>query len=366
MKLPTLLELTPEQDAVTDIPFEGRHIVTGPPGSGKTVLAIYRAWMLATAGRRVILITHSNLLNQYCAHVAKRFSGKFHVTTFHRWLRSTWQENYDKPPPSAGTGEWSYDWIDMIRDCVRSRPAVEHLVIDEGQDLPNGFYDLCSILEVGVTVFADEDQRITEEQSTIAEIVKALDITHEFVPLQGNHRTTREIAILASHYAVDSRHRFLREPERVGTKPRVVRWRSPQSFLDEMVRYIKSHPHLEIGVLCKTTQVQRVVELHLAKNGLESSIQTYVADDTNRSSIDFTARRVRIINVASMKGLEFDSVFVPDLDSYSDDPSGADVRMRFHVLCTRARSELYFAYYGRKEPAIIADVPQSVLERHSN
>ncbi|MEV6544821.1 AAA family ATPase [Streptomyces sp. NPDC051665] len=364
MKLPTLLELTPEQEAVTDMPFEGQHIVTGPPGSGKTVMAIYRAWMLGTAGRPTVLITHSNLLHQYCAHVAQRLSDQFRISTFHRWLRATWQQSYEKPPPNAGTGEWSYDWIDMIRDCVRKSPVVEHLVVDEGQDLPNGFYDLCSILGVSITVFADEDQRITEEQSTIAEIATALDITQEFVPLEGNHRTTREIALLASHYEVHSRHQFLLSPEPVGIKPRVVHWGSPQSFLSDLVQYIKANPRLEIGVLCRTTEAQRAVELYLAKHGLELSMQTYVSNDVNRSSIDFSKRRVRIVNTASMKGLEFDSVFVPDLDSYSEDPSGADVRMRFHVLCTRARSELYFAYYGQKEPAIIADVPQSMLERH--
>ncbi|MEV7733547.1 AAA family ATPase [Streptomyces sp. NPDC088921] len=363
MRLPTLLELTPEQEAVIDIPFEGQHIVTGPPGSGKTVMAIYRAWMLATTGRQTVLITHSNLLHQYCSHFAQHLSDQFRITTFHRWLRSTWQQNFDKPPPGSGTSDWSYDWIDMIRDCVRNPPSIEHLVVDEGQDLPNGFYDLCSVLGASITVFADEDQRITEEQSTIGEITTALDVRTEFVPLEGNHRTTREIALLASHYGVAPKRQFLLGREQVGVKPCVVHWTSPQTFLKEMARYIKAHPRLEIGVLCKSTQAQRVVELDLAKNGLELSMQTYVSNDMKRSSVDFTTRRVRIVNTASMKGLEFDSVFVPDLDSYSEDPSGADIRMRFHVLCTRARSELYFAYYGHNEPAIIADVPQSVLER---
>lgn len=66
-----------------------------------------------------------------------------------------------------------------------------------------------------------------------------------------------------------------------------------------------------------------------------------------------------------MKGLEFDSVFVPDLDAYTEDPTSVEARLRFLVLCTRAREDLHFAHRGPQQPAILSDIPESLLVRHS-
>jgi len=109
----------------------------------------------------------------------------------------------------------------------------------------------------------------------------------------------------------------------------------------------------------------RDIRSRLIDVGLSRHIQAYFHNDRQRDSFDFAARPIKIVNTASMKGLEFDSVFVPDLDSYTEDPTSIDARLRFLVLCTRARKEIHFAHRGPREPAILSGISDSLLIRHN-
>ncbi|MFF3786552.1 hypothetical protein [Streptomyces sp. NPDC001933] len=329
-------------------------------------MAVYRAWMQATAGRPVTLITRSNLLSQYTAHSSHRLSEGFRVATFHRWLREFWNRNFQNEPPTDGTDEWSYNWPRMQIECLRHRPELPgDLVIDEGQNLPQQFYELCSILESHVTVFADGFRSLEGDQVTLADISKGLEVDADAISLRKNHRTTREIALLADHFRVNDDLVDASPPDRAGGIPHLMHCSSGRPFIVQLAQYISSRPECTVGIVCKTVELQREIHRQLAGQGLESSVQSYISGDRNRSTVDFASRRIHIVNAVSMKGLEFDIVFVPDLDSYVDDHTGAAARERFHVLCMRARQELNLVHYGAREPEIVADVPTYLLGRRT-
>ena len=67
MKLPTQQQLTAEQKTPISAPMTQSMIVTGPPGSGKTVVAIYRMRQARKVDpdRTVTAITLSRLLAHY-------------------------------------------------------------------------------------------------------------------------------------------------------------------------------------------------------------------------------------------------------------------------------------------------------------
>jgi hypothetical protein len=65
MRLPSYEDLSKEQDRINNLPLDGSFLVTGPPGTGKTVMALYRASVLQSKKRHVSLLMHSRLLTKY-------------------------------------------------------------------------------------------------------------------------------------------------------------------------------------------------------------------------------------------------------------------------------------------------------------
>ena len=365
MKIPSLLDLAIEQQKVIDLPFHGSHVITGTPGAGKTVMAVYRAWALATAGRDVALFTRSNLLHQCLAQMAPDLTEDLSITTYHRWIRAFWNLRFQTDPPQTDEDGWSYDWIEMQRDCVLQKVRLTaHLVIDEGQNLPVAFYQLCRILGVGITVFADENQRIGDDQSTVSEICRAVAMRADPLVLRENSRNSREIAMLASEFRREARDE-IPLPARVGGTPSVLKIPSLGYLLKGVSQYFYAHPERSIGIICRSTRLLRDTQSELTHLGLAKYTQAYVHDDRYRDTVDFSTRPIRIVSTASMKGLEFDTVFVPDLDAYTEDPTSVDARLHFFVLCTRARGDLHLAYRGPQEPAILSSIPESLLVRHT-
>ncbi|MEU5031416.1 AAA family ATPase [Streptomyces milbemycinicus] len=365
MNIPSLLDLEIEQRAVIDLPFHGSYVITGASGSGKTMMAVYRAWALATAGREVALFTRSNLLHQYLAQMAPDLTESLNVTTYHRWIRDFWRWRFRTEPPQTDEDGWHYDWTEMQRDCVMRRVgSTAHLVIDEGQNLPVAFYQLCQILGVGVTVCADENQLIGDDESTVSEICRALAMRADSIVLRENRRNTREIAKLASEFCEEAVGEITL-PTRVGRTPIVLKVPSLEYLLTGVSQYFNAHPERSIGIICRSTHLLRGIQSELTRLGLAKYTQAYVHDDRYRDTVDFSSRPIRIVSTASMKGLEFDSVFVPDLDAYTEDPTSLDARRRFFLLCTRAREDLHFAHRGPQEPAILSSIPESLLVRHT-
>ncbi|GAA1892518.1 AAA family ATPase [Streptantibioticus ferralitis] len=365
MKIPSLLDLDIEQQAVISLPFHGSHVITGEPGAGKTVMAVYRAWALATAGRQVVLLTYSNLLHQYLAQMAPDLTEALNVTTYHLWIKDFWRRHFRTDPPWIDEDGWIYDWSEMQRDCVLQRVgATMHLVIDEGQTLPVAFYQLCRILGVDVTVCADENQQIDDDQSTVSEICQALGIRGDPLVLHENRRNSREIAMLASEFR-ETAGSEIPLPTRLGCTPTVLKVPSLGYLLTGVSQYFNAHPGRSIGIICRSTRLMRDIQSELTRLGLAQHTQAYVHGDRYRDAVDFSTRPIRIVSAASMKGLEFDTVFVPDLDAYTEDPTSVDARLRFYVLCTRAREDLHFAHRGPQEPAILSSIPESLLVRHA-
>ncbi|MFF1867266.1 DNA helicase [Kitasatospora herbaricolor] len=358
----TYLGLTPPQRASLDaLPFDGNHLVSGPPGSGKSLLAAQRAVMLALTGTPTVLLTRSNLLRQTLAPIVTALGPEdqgVQVATAHSWL----EQWYGAGAPRTDDG-W-YDWPAFYERAAHSGidPGL-FLVVDEAQDLPPEFYRLCRILGTHTTVYADECQRLTETNSTIAEIAGALGkcARHE---LTGNHRNTRQIAELAAHFHTGTTPPPL--PDREGLTPSLHRFDRPGAVTELLVALSEGDPRHSIGVILNSAHAQFDVLNRLERRAPQLRPQLYTARATQGRyrTLDLTRAGVVIVNRASAKGLEFDTVVIPDTHTDgATDPTSVSLRMTYYVLATRARQDLHLGYEGRTETPLLTSLSSGLLLR---
>ena len=68
--------LSKEQDLVFNLPLTGQYLVVGPPGTGKSVVALHRAGRVSKSGSTtdLVILTKSRLLKEWTKESSKDWS----------------------------------------------------------------------------------------------------------------------------------------------------------------------------------------------------------------------------------------------------------------------------------------------------
>ena len=370
MRLPSRTELSIEQEKVyTDAPLTGTVFITGPPGTGKTVLAVYRGMLLKKQNVSFKLVMYNKVLNMFTHKVMLTEELEDSITTWHSWVYKWWQEAnkgskcWKIPEISSFQPDFDQALALMLTDKIVSPEKLGwgHLIIDEGQDFPAPFYRLARIIIAdkrfqgeglpSITVLADENQRLNENQnSTIPEISNALGVKNTWT-LTENFRNTLEVAKFASSFYVGNRSALPRLPEsRRGPKPVL------QSFLtinDEalhVMKYARNYDDQDIAIFLPTVKLINDFYQLLEAECVKSNIRLQAYASRGRFKDDKSLKfgvggSITILTDKSCKGLEFDAVFIPQLNLY--DAQGVDesfAKMKFYVMSSRARKSLFLSY----------------------
>ncbi|GGZ88282.1 hypothetical protein GCM10010389_28200 [Streptomyces echinoruber] len=354
MNVPVLHpDLTPAQrDCLDALPLTGNHVVSGPPGSGKSLLAAHRAVHLALTGRPTLLLSRSNLLRQLLHGTLQGLTvpgAPVEAATVHGWVLRRFGRD------AARTEDGWFDWTALIHRAAATfggdDPATPHLVVDEGQDLPPEFYRLIRLAAASVTVFADECQRLTETNSTLAEITGALGRATGRAGIAGNHRNTREIASLAEHFRTGGSAPEM--PFRSGTLPVIRRYSGNQDLADDIAGMAARQPRHRVGVIVNSLRTAADLMRRLERAGLAHEPQLYssAAPAGRYRDLDLARPGVVLVHRASAKGLDFDTVVIADTETDADtDPTAASLRMAYYVMITRARERLVLGWQGSRLP----------------
>lgn len=366
--LPVRQDLTPDQQRVIELPLDVSHLVTGPPGSGKTVMALYRAHALARVGEPVMLLMFSKLLSRYAEGALGGLSvEETAVSTYHSWFPKWFKAAYSQQPPMIS--RYEFDWAACI-GIVGNHPAPEklrpHVLVDEGQDMPQEFYLFLRLICRSMTVFADENQILMDHNSTNEEIRIAGNITST-ARLERNFRNTRAIARVSSHFWTGAGDPpvELRDSAEDGDFPVLDRDPALNDTIQRIVTFERANSTQQIGVLLPYTKLVKRF-LNRLRGKTVNPVQYYLSKDGSRapeSFPDFGKPGIKILTWASTKGLEFDTVFLPELQAYkASNPSDERFRMQMYVLASRARRELFFIYSGTGEPTILSTLPMDDID----
>lgn len=378
MRTPSYEDLSKEQDAICVLaPLDGVTLVSGPPGTGKTVVAFYRAETAAKKGQKPRLVMFNNVLYRYSSNASTNKRVREGLNTWHSWIAEWWNSVFHQWLPQVQ--RFHYDWEEVIPQVLglagnatsREKALANwgHLIIDEGQDFAAGFYKMARIVlvhaatagakAVALTVLADENQRLNADiNSSLTEIEECLALPAErHYRLTRNYRNTHEIARAAAHFYCGLRSGIPDLPDgRHGNKPRIMRLDDLDASVDAIKRFVINQSDLEIGVFLpkKALQVKYFNKLsHRLKDVKGVKVQRYTSGDTlhgDAATLEFDRPgMVTVLCDNSCKGLEFDAVFIPELQARRWDPASVDhMRMQFYVLSSRARQHLTYQYSAAK------------------
>ncbi|GGD59612.1 3'-5' exonuclease [Lacimicrobium alkaliphilum] len=374
MRLPKRAELSEEQEEfLMEAPLDSSVICVGPPGTGKTVLALYRAAVLARKNMKSDLVMHSRLLNRYVKRSLEELEIDVDTKTWHSWVYSHWRKgNGSFRIPQHSNYNPNFDKaIELISQEKPLRPQGlywEHLIIDEGQDFPRSFYLFLMVMSHSksivqdrpkpvVAVFADENQRMEEEKNSTISDIKTYLPGAGFYTVTENYRNTASIALLASHFYVGMSTGLPDIPEhRPGKVPVIRKFDSLEKEMESIVRWLNNNEDLSAGIIVENTRVQSRVAsaikpLAQAK-GLK--VQKYKSGG-NVDTIDFYSRgTITIVCHHSCKGLEFDGVFIPQVQHYQHDGVNEEfLKMKMYVMISRARTHLQLSFTDCSEPPSI-------------
>lgn len=355
LNLPNVQDLSKEQELARHLPLEGQYLIVGGPGTGKSVVALLRMKRLQEEEKDALFLVYNRLLE----HSSFLFAGEFlERKTWISWFSDLYKRMFNKNIPRL-TSYYDWDWQAILLE-IENRGEITvntdlFLVIDEGQDMPREFYE--ALIELGFENFyilADQNQQITEKNSSRQELVVALGLEEdEVIELTNNYRNTLPIARLSQCFYTDpaSPRPKLPEERKSLFAPLLYTYQSTTFYqiCRRILKIADSEPHKLIGIICPNNKIREKYYNTLeTMNTLELEhgkplIHTYAYSKV--STLPFNQGGIMIINLQSCKGLEFDTVFLADINNYIIFQQDEDLlKKQLYVASSRAIERLILLY----------------------
>ncbi|MCX2430658.1 3'-5' exonuclease [Pedobacter sp. GR22-10] len=347
-------------------------LVTGGPGSGKTVVTIYRFLRAVRNEKKIILFTFNRTLIYSIKGTlrdrAEELFGNLdqkqiddivdnQLSTFFIWHKNNVCPFNDTADEDIVAGNFA--------SLAANGNYFEELFIDEGQDLPPAVYSNIFTLADSVSVGADRAQNYRryyeddEVEDIILENLKKQKHTQDQY-LGENFRNTMEIFELARKFVPNNRRvQDMDVSEfRRGNKPDIRSGLDQLAQLDIIMQVISQNRNANIGILLHFRNEFPVLRAHLEKNGYscaqdapEASSYSYYYNDMNGDDELVVKKKLCspfITTFESCKGLEFDIVIMPFFENsepamrkLNREGRAYATQNHYYVAVTRAKNEIF-------------------------
>ncbi|WP_080778064.1 3'-5' exonuclease [Chryseobacterium phocaeense] len=316
---PLITELTTEQQAALNNP--NSISVAGGPGTGKSVVALLRHIRNHDIGNGSLLMTYTKTLEHY--------------------LRMNAQQN------NANAGQA----VTRTLEWLAGRPTKQYeIIIDEAQDLEES--DNMKIVQYAdrVCFGADDQQILDPKRATTENRLREIFTTRQY-PLSENFRNSYEIMLFCSAFFPNKLipHNTLTnllENGRIGRKPIIIKATNVQRnqaiidvvnlFRDDILRGTHNLAILVplIQDVINFTEIVESLNLNINFSYYHSKMPDFIG-----------LENIHITTFKSAKGLEFDTVIIPDFQLYDYNitymTKAPITENDYYVGLTRARRNLY-------------------------
>lgn len=367
------IHLSLEQEQIAKSLGEGPRLLRGIAGTGKTLIMLYRAKLLAAnkpAIKVLILCWNTSLANymrQAYNNLQFEAGGQVEIQHFSDFVRDLLghhrifgikYDDFDEPWFNRQLGSL------MIEDSEK----YDAIYIDEAQDFRKEWivFFYTHLLkgepkERNLLIAADDAQRIYSGRDFSW---KSLGI-----PLQGHSKILKTVyrnsarVWIFSAFLLQEKASYLQEnPERVrfstkgGYDPQLIECESLEAQVKKAIEIVKAIRQSNFAarnvlILYRRRKVEKfeLVDHLLQRLEQENIPKDWIAEDTRaKLTFDWGSDTVKISTVHSAKGMDSPVVIILGAETFLPDSSenGSDETKLMYVALTRAREFLVVLYTG--------------------
>jgi superfamily I DNA/RNA helicase len=297
-------------------------IVKGCAGSGKSILALWKAKQIQDKGQYSYqFIVFTKALKQYMLDGIKQVGiNEGNVENYHKCF--FWNNV---------NGKWEKgDW---------KKGKFDYIIVDEAQDFSEEDIILFSKnAKKALLLYGDSAQQLYtffENRQTVSMEKIAVITGYPMEQLVFNHRLPKKIARLAQYISSTNDDLEGRCKNEGTEKPKILQYASLEAQLDEIAEIIKNRGFEDAGILFRNNDSVKRAYDYLLKKGL--NIEAKIGQDS--MSLDFNSDNPKLMTYHSSKGLQFEAVFLPEC-------TDSEERNPLYVAMTRTYQALYIMYSG--------------------
>jgi DNA helicase IV len=317
--LPQITRLTIPQQAALN---ETKQIaLSGGPGTGKSVVSLWRHISNYQKGKKSLLLTYTTTLAKYL---------------------------------SACCTTQNQNAANNVKTSLRGKPKFgdswDEIIVDEAQDLPINYYK--NIRQISnVSYGADDSQILYPKQCSRQTQLRNLFDSNVSYVLDKNFRSTQRIMQFAKVVFPDAyipQATIAGLVDNIGELPillissgsRFDKTNSKQNnSIFEIINSFRSDTH-NIAILVPWKSDAQLFE-DVIKNQI-NDYSIYYEDSIRFPNGCGSIKNVHITTFKSAKGLEFDTVIIPNFHKYNEICGSFNIEWQdYYVAVTRARSNLY-------------------------
>ena len=362
--LPSLRDLDENQREVIFKSLEkDNHLIFGPAGCGKTAITLYCAKSLQDTGKNYLILVYTWVLKNFISSAANDLKiPQENITTFYSWI-------WHHLPEAIRDRDYNEDdkfnrWVDDLLSFYERHPAeipnYEYVLIDEAQDFNPNVSKLLHLISNNLFIAGDTAQSLYTGVFNNERLISMWQPLSKKSELVHNYRNPKAVAKVAALFVDNTSYiaeKFLSlvKGKNFEMKPILYYVDSPSeqiSIVSDLIKQTRGSERL--GILFRTNS-----EVNSTANLFRNErIDFQIASSRYNGNYNFLTTKPTLATIHSAKGLEFDWIVLPNLnsfvwDKYKDDPND---RRLFFVALTRTKNRLYLITQRNFECAFVMEI----------
>lgn len=328
-------ELDEDQIKVLNAVNDKSCIITGCAGSGKSVLALIKTQRLQREkGNNYQIIVFTKALCRYM-NAGREELGLNNQFDYH------------------------WDWKNR-KNC----PSSDYIIVDEIQDFSKKeIQELIQSTNKHFFFFGDTAQSIYEglkETMPVEDINYTFNTRAKTFELYRNYCLPQPVAKVVQYVGVDLEGFDIDTYKSKETSmPRFIRYDNLNNQIKSIARLINNGSVSDVGILVPHNEDVKIVSDILNETYTNHELKYEDKNDYRKSinNLDFTTENPKVMTYHSAKGLQFGSVFLPNVVAKNE----ISERKALYVAMTRTYRDLYVMYSGSL-PFPLSEVPSNLYK----